>query len=492
VIGRAFTIELASRLLPEYSEDDIVGAIDELWRRGIVHERGDDAYDFSHDRTREVAYLGIGPARRHRLHLQAARALEDLNSESLDAVAAQIAVHYDRSGSGDRAVEYYHRAIEKARLVFAYDEVIAQAQRALELLARRPSGPERDDIELELLVALGVALHSGRPGIRPHFRSVYERAAALRAERGLAPEPSTQRILANYAIVRRDYVASYRLGELLLARGEQNDDALLRAEGRYVLGVSSCWRGALAASSDHLKLALAAYDPRQAGKDLELFGQDARAICLVRLAFSDWHLGRFDAVEQLSNEALTYAEGLQHPYTVEYVRVFLAWLAVAAGDAQRATDLVSALRVGEGTWFIAESRDIFVGWAEALHGDVRSGVSQLDETARSLSASGLLMMEPLALILLARAHGRAGDHAAGLAVATTVRDIAEREMQFHEAEAHCVYGELLAACGGEPSEIEASLRRAVDVAHRQGAAVVEQMARVSLGQWLEDSKNEVP
>ena len=141
VVGRAFTLNVVAPLLPGPNGDDVVAAIDELWRRGIVQERDVDAYDFSHDKIREVAYSSIGPARRRRLHGELARTLADLHSDTLDAVAAQIAVHYDRAGSLEQATDYYQRAVEVARRVYAHDDVIALSRRGLELVARQPPSP---------------------------------------------------------------------------------------------------------------------------------------------------------------------------------------------------------------------------------------------------------------------------------------------------------------------------------------------------------------
>ena len=55
-IGREFTSDVLARV-SQLGDDPLVGALDELWRRGIVRERGSDAYDFSHDKIREVVYL---------------------------------------------------------------------------------------------------------------------------------------------------------------------------------------------------------------------------------------------------------------------------------------------------------------------------------------------------------------------------------------------------------------------------------------------------
>ena len=54
----------------------MVRGLDELWRRRIIREQSGGVvgatYDFSHDKIRQVAYLGISPTRRRLLHLRIA------------------------------------------------------------------------------------------------------------------------------------------------------------------------------------------------------------------------------------------------------------------------------------------------------------------------------------------------------------------------------------------------------------------------------------
>ena len=54
-IGREFSFELLAKA-SGCDEDALVRELDELWQRRIVREHGADAYDFSHDKLREVAY----------------------------------------------------------------------------------------------------------------------------------------------------------------------------------------------------------------------------------------------------------------------------------------------------------------------------------------------------------------------------------------------------------------------------------------------------
>jgi hypothetical protein len=51
-------------------ESTLVRGLVELWRRRIIHEQGPDAYDFSYDKLREVAYTSLSAARRRILHDQ--------------------------------------------------------------------------------------------------------------------------------------------------------------------------------------------------------------------------------------------------------------------------------------------------------------------------------------------------------------------------------------------------------------------------------------
>jgi DNA-binding SARP family transcriptional activator len=139
-IGREFSF----RLLAEVSrrdEDTLVRELDELWRRRIVREHGAEAYDFSHDKLREVAYNRMSAARRRLLHHHAAQGLEALHAAELDSVSHQVAAHYERAGLPERAAPFYLRAAQVARRVFANQEAIALLRRGLALVEEaRPGG----------------------------------------------------------------------------------------------------------------------------------------------------------------------------------------------------------------------------------------------------------------------------------------------------------------------------------------------------------------
>jgi predicted ATPase len=136
-IGRSFALDL----LVEASGDgleSLVAPLDELVSRHIVREHGPSAYDFNHDRIREVAYAEMSAARRRLLHRQIGHALERIDAHDLDTASAQIAARYAQAGLTAQALPYYQRAVAVAQRVYAHAEAVHLLTRGLGLLASLP------------------------------------------------------------------------------------------------------------------------------------------------------------------------------------------------------------------------------------------------------------------------------------------------------------------------------------------------------------------
>lgn len=131
VVGRAFSFGVLAQA-SDLSEDLLVGCLDECWRRRIIREQGDDAYDFSHDKLREAAYAGLSRTRRRWLHGRVARALEALHADDLETVSGQIAAHYEQAGKPQAAIAFYRQAATAAQRIYANDEAIRQYQHLLQ------------------------------------------------------------------------------------------------------------------------------------------------------------------------------------------------------------------------------------------------------------------------------------------------------------------------------------------------------------------------
>jgi DNA-binding SARP family transcriptional activator len=141
VVGRSFTFNLLNQACAQ-SEDAVIRNLDELWQRRIIRERGIDAYDFSHDKIRQVAYGALGQARSRQFHRLVWQALETLHADDLDPVSGQIARHCEAAGRHQEAIVHYRRAANVAQAVYANQDTLNYLQRATDLLSRTKVDPK--------------------------------------------------------------------------------------------------------------------------------------------------------------------------------------------------------------------------------------------------------------------------------------------------------------------------------------------------------------
>jgi DNA-binding SARP family transcriptional activator/tetratricopeptide (TPR) repeat protein len=460
-IGREFTTAILATAARR-TEDDMTDDLDELWRHHVVRDRG-PAFDFSHDRLREVTCELISPARRRKLHRWVAEAIEAHHAADLDPVSARLAAHYTSAGLGSRAVEAYERAARHAHRVFALDDCIALLERALCLLDDSPRGEARDETELRLRSALGVPLVARRGYGAPEALRCYERALTLHRRLGRRPSPAVLRGLALHAVGTLRFDRAVEKGRELLASDQ--DDRTARTEGEYVLGVTAFWRGEFAAAEHHLRAAIGSYRIEDAPLHVARYAQDPLGVCLSRLALTQLFRGRATDAGETMREALRAATELDDPLTTGYVRAFDAILAALEPrhrDLGAAVDeLDSVTRAMHIDYFAIVAR-FLRGWHDVLDGDLR-GVDAI-EAATDRLRHGQPLHLTLGLSLLARAHLRAGDPTSGRAVVTEALSWTETSGQRYLLPELLRVDAQLNARDGDLAGAAQRARRAIDTA----------------------------
>lgn len=382
-IGREFSTDVLAAAT-DAGEDTLVRSLDELWRRRIVREQGADTYDFSHDKIREVAYLGIGPARRRRLHLRIAAALEQLNATAPGPVSAQVAAHYERAGAAQEAVTWYRRAAEAAQLLHANAKAIRLLDRALGLLRSLPESADRDAVELEVRTALLAPLVSVEGYASPGLSATHQhRARELAQALGVEYAPPLLRSLALSALTGADFQQATRFGQLLRAVGERDGDDVLVVEAAYVLGVASFWQADFETARRHLELAVERYRPDDHRAHLIRYGQDPKVVCLSRLGNALWFLGRDDAARGARSAALAWADKIKHPYSHAVALVFGALLALDMDDAHDVREYSAALAAAQQEALQVQlPAAAFRGYVAVLDGDPDHGIARIRDAIR--------------------------------------------------------------------------------------------------------------
>lgn len=183
VMGREFELDVLQGLR---RSDDQLPLVEEALRVGLVDEDHGTVgrFRFTHALVQESLYEGLSAVRRARVHGAVAACLEALSSEatSPEAVSArtsQLSHHFlqaARAGIHEgKTLHYATQAARAATGALAYEEAVAQYERALQALALmpRPAAARRG----ELLLELGDA--RWRAGNVPGARAVFLEAAEL-------------------------------------------------------------------------------------------------------------------------------------------------------------------------------------------------------------------------------------------------------------------------------------------------------------------------
>jgi tetratricopeptide (TPR) repeat protein len=454
-IGREFTVDVLDHATSA-GEEALVRGLDELWRRRVIADHGAHAYDFTHDKIREVAYLAQSPPRRRHMHLLVARALEALHAGDPMPVAGEIAVQYDHAGAHDDAVAWYRRAAEAALALYANVDALRLLDRALEIVA----DPER---ELQLISASLGTLGNVEGYGSSRLIELQRRALELSDD----PDPVLLRSLAVGALTRNEFDEATRHGEQLLERAERDGDSVLHVEAQYVLGIAAFWGVDLHAARRHFEIAVADYRAEHRTTHLVRYGLDPQVVCLSRLANTLGFLGEREAAVAARERALELADEVAHEPTRMTAVVFAALLALDLGDVAGVRRYTAALvRGGPDIRAAAVSGECLAGYLEVLDGDADDGLARIRRVLDDLSEPGHAPGNRASLVrVLIEACALAGDAQGGLAAT----ELPVR-VQLWQPETLAWRAGFLAALGAPSSEVDALRCAAEEARNARGTA----------------------
>src|SRR5262245_65452382 len=127
-----------------------------------------------------------------------------------------------------------------------------------------------------------------------------------------------------FYLVRGELRTARELMEQLLNLAQRARDTALLVEAHWAVGDTLLWLGELAPARLHLEQAVALYDPQRDRSHAFLHGYDPGVASLCFLARVLWHLGYPDQAVRYSDQAITLARDLCHPYSLSWA---LSWSA---------------------------------------------------------------------------------------------------------------------------------------------------------------------
>jgi class 3 adenylate cyclase/predicted ATPase len=493
-LGREFSYELIRAVWPMDAvalQKGLAAMVEAelLYQSGVVSQA---KYYFKHSLIQETAYDSVLRSRRQQLHLQVVRTLEEKFPGITEAQPELLARYCTAANLKEKAIVYWQRASEVAVRRSANKEAISQLTTGLDLLKTLPDSRERAQQELTMLVTLGAPLAAAKGYSAPDVERTFTKARELCQQLGEIPQlfPVMDR-LSGYYLLRGDFEKALEIGQQMLVLARTAQDPGFALEAHRAIANTLYYLGELVRARDHLRTAVTLYDPKKHQSHAFIYGQDPGVASLSYEARVLGYLGYLEQADAKAEQALTLAKNLAHPHSLAY-----AWHNAAEVHRQRA-DVQMSLKCAERAlelshehgfplWFALAQ--IYRGWALAHLGRHEEALATIPRGIADYRAAGHEMAIPRFLVLLAEAHGHAGQAREGLGVLAEALVIVQRDgdRNAEAAELYRIRGELLLALSAEhQDEAEASLRRAVVIARRQQAKSPELRATMSLARLLD-------
>ena len=502
VIGREFATAAVAAAL-ESEIDTVEASCARLARQGVFISKTAatawpdgtpaDLYAFRHDLYRELLYDRLPATRRAASHVRVGRRLETAWSERLDAIAAELAEHFERGNEPVHAIPHHQRAAAKALRRSANAEAIDHLRRALDGVGHITDEVERARIEVELRVALGAAFIATRGFGAPDVLDAYSRAETLCDRLGeradLFPAIWGQWM---FRTGRGETTAGRRLGARLLALAKKFDNTGLSIQAHHAMWSTSFVCGELAQARAHADAALALFEPKIHQPMASSYGNHDAGCCARNFSAMALALaGEGARARAMMEHSVAAARSLGDPFSLALTLYFTSVAAQMLGDVALATTN-SKLSVEMATdhelaqpkaWSMGVA-----GWCVAENGELEKGLALATQAIVEMQLIQSRHFLPYLLGLLADVHFKAGHEAAatkavqdGLATAEATGEC------FYNAELFRLRGELLARSPEGRQEAKASFHAAITVARQQGARALEQKAADSLAKMRSGS-----
>jgi DNA-binding SARP family transcriptional activator len=507
VEGEKFTAEVVAKVQGADEREILRHMSSELDRRHRIIraqsiQRVDgqllSSYRFQHILYQKYLYSSLDEVERVHLHEQVGTALEALfgAQDETTAIAPQLARHFQEAKIGEKAIEYLRQAGLRAVRLSAYEEGIKHLTKGLDLLMTLPESTLRDQLELDLQLAIGLAW-VGPKAYGIEVKTAYTRARQLCHKLGKTHQLC--QVIGQLSVmhfVQADFYQARELGEEALDLAQQLDDPMLIALGHWYLGFVSYFLGNYTTALEHLDHMINFYNPEQHHRPLVfLRGSDSGISALSFEACCLWCLGYPDQALHKSQKVIALARELDHPFSLADGLCFAGCLVNSmCRDWEALRDYADELKriafeIGFAGW--SEVAVFFCGEAQAMLGQIPQGVAQMREGIAANESVSVRIHLVSMMRTLAEVQAIAGQPGEGLETLVKAMHMEGETWAHHEkTELQRMRGKLL-LMHGDDDEAEASLLTAIEAAQEQDAKSWELRASIDLARlWHVQGKTE--
>jgi class 3 adenylate cyclase/predicted ATPase len=495
-IGREFSYQLLTAVSKK-SKGQLDDALNELLASDLVHSRGrrpEMSYIFKHALVQDVAYGSLLKSRCREIHAMIGQVLEHEFPRIIETEPELIAHHYSEAGLGEHAIPYWLKAGQRATARSANSEALDHLNRGLSLVSNLPESPNRDQRELEFLVAATTPIIGTKGWGTNELAGAYKKAMALCETVENTPLVSRSLYMQwGYGTWTARHSLALEAAEQQIRIGREGNDEIALLMGHGLLGRVQCYLGNLVEGRRNIEKSLEMYDPGQHGSLALQYGQDPAMAGYGGLSWCLWILGYPEQAHEAKEKCLQAAETLDHAQTRCYAlavsAVFYGPLALAADELESMALKLNALIEEQSFFHWAGVAECVLGWVRALRGDPEGAISIMHNGLKRMDDAGMDINQPLILGLIASACLRTQRTSEGLqAVREALKRVKRTGEIFMEPELHRLHGELLLQTANTVAKREEAIlpiRKAIDLSIKMGAAMWSLRAAAS---WVKASR----
>ncbi len=440
------------------------------------------AFRFHHFLYRSVLRQRVPPARSRQVHERIAVRLAEAYGDRSTEASAEIAYHYEASGSAELAVPYLEQAAARAIRVGAHGEAIDFLERGLAILDGLPATREHKVGAIRLCLALGTSHAPARGNGAPEVERFYLRARDLSRE---CEEPV--HLFRSVFALATTYLARAGLRDAR-ATAQQLDDVVATLPLPPLMFAASMVSGMITYHSGDLGEARRLLERADSLRDASMppTAMDMPTLVSSYLALNLVHLGFPDQGRAQLRYAVEQAEA-RRPFdrgSVVQVRCFVHIILRDDDGLARVVEEAPALDDFPAAAAIAK---FSAGRVLASRGDYEPGLVAMRNAITAYREARQCVALPVLLAGLAEAESASGATASALDLLSEAREVAEStgeirylaELHRLEAVQHAAMGDLRTAMDG--------LAQAIAVAREQGARWWELRSMTSLAQLALDA-----
>ncbi|MBV9082572.1 MAG: hypothetical protein JOZ62_07855, partial [Acidobacteriaceae bacterium] len=398
--------------------------------------------------------------------------------------------HCAQAGLLVKAAHYYRAAAAQSIERAAFTETRMQLQRGLAFAATLSDGPERDELEAEMLLALATVLQTTASMSDAEAGQLFRRA--INASRGVArPQLLARALWGQFTnvLVRGEVVAARSLAEQLLVVAKAGNDVHTQIAAHTAMGIALFYQGCFVNARQYLEIQQSILETQSGVADLDwrtvTAGPAFLALTLACLGYPNQAIVELNQAVGLGARKGSFA--LAYSLSVA-VRVLIV-LRDLEQLRERTLELVALSEKGGFHQFLNQGM-CALGWLEIQSGAIQQGSVRLRAALSEMSDLATLVGLPFYRSLLADAQSVAEDQQDNSAPLDEALEISSRtDDTWFNAELHRRRGEVLAGAPSYSALAETDLYRALAIAREQAAKLFELRAATSLGRlWLIQGK----